>query len=156
MTMKTLLTALALGIGTLAAAQSYNDLAELARADIRAKKHAMVLANMEMTEEQSLAFAPVYDQYSAAMKTHWDKRVALVDEYFDAHGTMGEKTATAMLKRLDALEYEALNIRNAHEKKMLKVLPAPVVLRWVQVERRLGQLIDLQIAETTPLAPAQD
>jgi hypothetical protein len=151
--MKTLLTATALCLGLAASAQNYNDLVEVVRSDIRTEKQAIVLANMGMNEQQSALFNPIYDQYTVAMKAHWDKRIQLIKDYSAAYPTMSEETAKSMLSRLNALEKESLSIRNTYEKKMLKVLPATTVTRWAQIEGRLSKLIDLQIGEEIPLMP---
>jgi hypothetical protein len=154
MTMRTLITAAALGLGIAASAQNSTDAMELLRSDIRAQKQAIVLANLGLNEQQSAVFAPIYDEYTAALKAVWDKKLLLVKDYSTSyHGTMTEETAKSLLKRSDELEKEVLSVRGTYEKKMMKVLPATVVARWIQIERRLGQLIDLQIEDQMPLMP---
>ncbi len=154
--MRTLITAATLFIGAALQAQNSTDAMELLRSDIRAQKQAIVLANLGLTEQQSALFMPIYDQYTAALKAVWDKRMLVVKDYASSyHGTMTEETAKDLLKRSDALEKEMLGVRGTYEKKMLKVLPATIVARWVQIERRLGQLIDLQIEDQMPLMPVK-
>ncbi len=153
--MRTLLTTAALCIGFVASAQNYNDLVELVRSDLRTEKQAIVLANLGLTEQQSTAFSPLYDQYSAAMKTVWDKKIQLIKDYSGSYSNMTDETAKSLLSRSNALEKESLSVRNSYEKKMMKVLPATTVARWAQIENRLGKLIDLQIADEIPLMPAK-
>lgn len=153
--MKTLFTAAALSLGLAASAQSYNDLVEVLRSDLRTEKQAIVLANMGLNEQQSAAFNPIYSEYSNAMKLHWDKRIQLIKEYSDKYASMDDATAKSMLARLNTLEKENLSIRNTYEKKMMKVLPATTVTRWAQIEGRLSKMIDLQIGEEIPLMPTK-
>jgi hypothetical protein len=153
--MRTLITATALCLGLGASAQSYNDLVEVMRSDLRTEKQAIVLANMGLNEQQSAAFSPIYDQYANAMKAHWDKRIQLIKDYSAAYPTMTDETAKSMLSRLNTLEKESLSIRNTYEKKMMKVLPATTVTRWAQIEGRLSKMIDLQIGEEIPLMPSK-
>jgi len=153
--MKTLLTAAALSLGLAATAQNYNDLVEIVRSDVRTEKQAIVLANLGLNEQQSAAFTPIYDQYSAAMKTVWDKKIQLIKDYAGAYSNMTDETAKSLLSRSNALEKEMMAVRGTYEKKMMKVLPATTVARWAQIENRLGKMIDLQIADEIPLMPAK-
>lgn len=153
--MKTLITAAAMCLGLAANAQSYNDLVEVLRSDIRTEKQAIVLANMGLNEQQSAAFNPIYTEYQNAMKLHWDKRIKLIKGYGDKYATMDDASAKTMLAGMNALEKENLSIRNTYEKKMMKVLPATTVARWAQIEGRLSKMIDLQLAEEIPLMPSK-
>ncbi|MBL7965113.1 MAG: hypothetical protein JNM31_14865 [Flavobacteriales bacterium] len=146
----------ALTTGLAASAQNTNDLVEIFRSDLRTEKRAIVLANLGLTEEQSKAFNPIFDQYQTAMKAHWDKRIQLIKDYADRYTNMDEATAKSLLTRLNTLEKESLSIRNSYEKKMMKVLPATVVARWSQIEGRLSKLIDLQISDEIPLMPTKN
>jgi hypothetical protein len=148
-----LFAALFAGLATFA--QNTTDLVEILRSDLRTENRAIVLANLGLTEEQSKAFNPIYDQYQSAMKAHWDKRIQLIKDYAERYTTMDDATAKSMLTRLNTLEKESLSIRNSYEKRLMKVLPATVVTRWAQIESRLSKLIDLQIAEEIPLMPTK-
>ena len=150
--MRTLVTTIAVGLALSAAAQNYNDMIEVVRSDLRTEKQAIVLMNMNLTEEQSAKFSPVYDAYTNDMKAHWDKRIALIKEYAAAYENLTDEVAKDLLKRSDALEKEALTIRNSYEARMMKVLPATLVARWVQIERTLGHAMNLQVSSEIPLA----
>ena len=150
--MRKLITAITLTLSVAAYAQNYNDLVEIVRSDIRTGKQALVLENMALNEEQSAKLNPIYAEYSDAMRVHWDKRIALIKEYAAAYNTLTDEQAAGFLKRSDALEKEAITIRTTYEKKMMKVLPASLVARWVQVERIIGHVINLQVSAEIPLA----
>ena len=153
--MKHVLCIAALALGQLVSAQSYNDMVEILRSDLRTEKQAIVLANLGLTEDQSALFTPVYDEYSVAMKAHWDKRLALIKDYAAKYDNMDEETAKNLITRMETLEKEALGIRDTYTKKMMKVLPATTTARWVQIERRLAEIIDLQLADEIPLMPVK-
>jgi Spy/CpxP family protein refolding chaperone len=151
--MRSLITAAALTIGFAATAQSYNDLVEVVRSDIRTEHQAMVLANLNLTEAQSAAFTPIWDAYSADLKKHWDKRIALVKDYANQYQTMNDVAAADLMKRMSTLEKENLKLRDTYAKKVMKVLPTTIAARWVQIERRLNMLVELQLASDIPLMP---
>lgn len=151
--MRTLITAAAICIGMAATAQSYNDLVEVLRSDLRTEHQAIVLSNLNLTEAQSALFTPIYDEYSSALKKHWDKRIQLVKDYAAKYETMNDETAAGLMKRMSALEKEGIALRESYAKKVAKVLPTTIAARWMQIERRLNQLIELQLASEIPLMP---
>jgi Spy/CpxP family protein refolding chaperone len=151
--MKTLLTAAALSFGLAVSAQSYNDLIEVVRSDVRTEHQAIVLANLNLTEAQSAAFTPIWDEYSAELKKHWDKRIALIKDYAAKYQTMNDEAAASLMKRMVVLEKENIALRDKYSKKVMKVLPTTVAARWMQIERRLGMLVELQLADEIPMMP---
>jgi hypothetical protein len=153
--MRTLITAAAICIGMAATAQSYNDLVEVLRSDLRTEHQAIVLSNLNLTEAQSALFTPIYDEYSSALKKHWDKRIQLVKDYAAKYETMNDETAAGLMKRMSALEKEGIALRDSYAKKVAKVLPTTIAARWMQIERRLNQLIELQLASEIPLMPTK-
>lgn len=153
--MRTLFTTTIIGLGIAASAQNYNDIIEVMRSDVRTEKQAIVLGNLGLTEAQSAVFMPIYDEYTAAMKSHWDKRIQLVKDYAAKVETMNDDVAASLMKRSSALEKENVSIRDKYAKKVSKVLPATIAARWMQIESRLGKMIDLQIAEEIPLMPVK-
>ena len=140
-------------MGLAASAQNYNDLTELLRSDLRTQHQAIVLANLELTEAQSAAFMPIYDEYAVELKKYWDKRITLVRDYAKAYPTMNDEAAAGLMKRMVALDKEGIALRDKYAKKVMKVLPTTVASRWMQVERRLNQMVELQLASEIPLMP---
>ena len=150
--MRTLLlsSALASALGSFA----QTDLVELVRADLRTTKQALVTANMNLTEEQSKVFWPLYDQYSAAQKAVWDKRIAIITDYAAKVNTMDDATAKSLMDRAMANDKEKVALRATWSKKMMKTLPATVVARFMQIDSQLDHLISAQLADEIPLMPA--
>jgi hypothetical protein len=151
--MRHLFTAAALLIGVAATAQNYSDLVEVVRSDVRTEHQAIVLANLNLTEAQSAAFTPIWDAYSADLKKHWDKRIALIKDYSTQYPTMNDEAAASLMKRMSALEKESIKLRDTYAKKVIKVLPTTIAARWMQIERRLNMLVELQLADEIPLMP---
>ena len=150
--MRTLLLSLSLASAIGSFAQT--DLVELLRSDLRTTKQAVVTANMSLSEEQSKVFWPLYDQYNAALKTVWDKRIAIIQDYAAKVETMDEATASSLMARALANDKEKVALRSTWSKKMTKALPATVVARFMQIDSQLDHLISAQLADEIPLMPA--
>ena len=151
--MRTLLTTAALVIGFAASAQNYNDLVELVRSDLRTEHQAIVQTNLNLDAAQSAVFSPIWDAYSAELKKHWNKRIQLVKDYANQYQTMNDEAAASLMKRMSTLEKENIKLRDTYAKKVAKVLPTTVAARWVQIERRVNMLVELQLANEVPLMP---
>ncbi len=143
-------------MGMLSSAQNYDDVIELLRADLRTEKDAIVMGSLGLSEAESALFTPIYAQYKVALQAHWEKRLALVDDYTKARDTLSDKQATSFMKRLTAIDAEGVSLRDSYAKKVAHVLPATIAGRWMALERRLGQLFELQIANEVPLMPAKE
>lgn len=146
---------LSLSIATAASSFAQTDLVELVRADLRTQKQALVTANMNLSEEQSKIFWPLYDQYSAAQKAVWDKRITIIQDYATKVNTMDEATAQSLMDRALANDKEKVALRSTWSKKMTKTLPATVVARFFQIDSQLDHLISAQLADEIPLMPAK-
>ncbi len=135
-------------------AQHYTEIIELLQADLHHDRKAIVLANMTMTPEQQAVFEPILDDYTRTSEAHWTKRMALVDDFAKAQEGMTNDLARSFMERLSELDEEKIELRGEYAERMDKVLPAMIVARWVQLERRLSQLMELQVSNEVPLSPA--
>jgi len=137
-----------------AAAQSVRDEVEVTRGLLKADRKVVIAEGMQLTDQESSNFWPIYRDYRAAMDKVNDGRVELVLEYADIYPDVPEAQAKAMLKRYTNLEEQTLEVRHKYLKKLRKVLPAAKVLRFAQLENRLDLSVSLQIASSVPLVPA--
>ncbi len=154
-TLRALLSTVMLCLTIAASAQNYNDIHALLDMDLRSEKDTIVMAALDLSAEQRVLFVPIYREYTMALKSHWEKRAALIDDYANAQGSLDDADAASFMKRLTALEQEFIAIRDSHAKQVGKVLPMPIAARWVQLERRLNQLFELQVANEMPLIPTK-
>ena len=160
--MKSTFILLAVLAGTLApdragAGQSvtnFVDAMEVARTTYKVDRQAFLAKHLQLTENESAAFWPLYRQYRAEMEKLGDRLLKLVLEYADAYPNVPDDRARQMLKDYTALEKELVDTRASYLKKAGKVLPAATVLRWAQLENRLDLGLRLQMAQAIPLLPA--
>lgn len=136
-----------------AAGQNIQDTIEVVRSVIKADRQAVVASALQLTEEESAVFWPVYHQYRADMDKVSGGLVKLVLDYAKVYADLPEDRAKAMLKELGGLENKLLTTRNAYLRKVARVLPATKTLRFAQVESRLDLAIRLELAASIPLAP---
>ncbi len=124
---------------------------QLLRQDLRSGKKQIIAANMPLTDVEATKFWPVYDQYTSALTKIGDDRTALIKEYAQSYDTMTDAQAKSLIKRWAASDEQALQLRMQYIPKFEQVLPGKKAALFFQLDRRIGLLIDLQLAAMIPL-----
>jgi len=115
-------------------------------------KRAVFAQNLQLTDSESRAFWPIYDEYEAKVKKVDDQFIALVDDYAAKFGTITDADATAMLKKKMDLEKEREALKQTYTKKVAKALPPIKALRYAQVETRVNNAIRNDVYTLIPIA----
>ena len=150
-----LLIALLASLALPVLAQNVVDQIELVRGMLRADRKVIIAEGMQLTDQESAAFWPIYRDYRTAMDKIGDGRVELVLEYADLYPNIPDDRAKDMLKKYGALEEKAVSIRKKYIGKLSKVLPHSKVLRFAQLENRIELAVRVQIAAAVPLVPTE-
>ncbi len=130
--------------------QIEKDLA-LLRKDLRAEKKKIIAMNVPLTEAESTKFWPAYDAYAADMKTHYDEFYNVIKDYAASQKTLTDAQAISMIKRWSQIQVDLAQTRQKHIPLIEKVLPGKKAALFFQIDRRLYELIDLQVASEVPL-----
>ena len=128
----------------------------LLREDIRAKKKKLIAANLQLTPDQATKFWPVYDQYTADLVKINDTKYALIKEYADLWGTMTDDQASSLIKRSLDVDAQVTQLRVKYIPIFNKVVPGKVTATFMQLDRRIQAMIDLQIGAQLPLVQDQN
>jgi len=115
-------------------------------------KRAVYAQNLQLTDAESHAFWPIYDEYEGKAKKLNDEFLALVDDYAAKYGAMTDADATAMLKTKMQIEKDREALKQTYTKKVAKVLPPVKALRYAQIETRLDNMIRRDVYGLIPLA----
>ena len=134
------------------AAQSTNDENQALLSQIQTDKRAIVLKGLQLTASESAAFTPIYDEYEAERKQLADRTVALLDKFVANYDSMTDDAARGILKDWVSIEDSRLNLTKKYAKRFEKVLPAPKVLRFVQIENKLDTAVEMEAVRLVPLA----
>jgi hypothetical protein len=129
---------------------------ELMRKDIRAQKKQIVAANLPLTPDEAVKFWPIYEQYTAETIKVNDQRYALIKEYADTYNTMTDAQAGSYIKRWITVDQDATKLRLTYIPIFEKAIPAKKVAMFFQIDRRLGLMMELQLASVVPLVPASN
>lgn len=133
-------------------AGSPQDDAQVLIAQMQADKRAVVLQSLGLTDAEVRAFTPIYDEYQKDRKVLFERSGDLLNKYASNYDTMTDDAAKGILKDWFKLRDDRLSLTQKYSKRLVKVLPAGKVLRWVQVENKLDTVLDMQAVRIVPLA----
>ena len=124
---------------------------ELLRKDLRSEKKQIVAANMLLTEAEAQKFWPVYDEYTVEAAKINDAKLSVIKEYVQTYETLNDAQAERMVKTWSAADEATVQLRLKYLPIFQKALPGKKLARFFQVDRRIGSVIDLQLASEIPL-----
>ena len=124
---------------------------QLLRADVRSEKKQIIAANMQLTDAEATKFWPIYDQYASALTRIGDDRLAIIKEYAQNYDIMTDAQAKGLIQRWAAADEQGLHLRMQYIPKFEEVLPGKKAALFFQLDRRMGLLIDLQLAAMIPM-----
>jgi hypothetical protein len=123
----------------------------LLRKDLRSEKKQIVAVNMSLTEAEAQKFWPVYDEYATDSVKINDVKLAVIKEYLQT-ASLSDVQAERLVKKWNDADESVVQLRAKYLPIFLKILPGKTVARFFQVDRRIGSMIDLQVASQIPLA----
>jgi hypothetical protein len=124
---------------------------ELLRADLKTQKVAIVTLNMGLTDAQGQVFWPIYRKYDAELTTFNDQRIALIKDYAANFDKMTDAKADSLTKEVFTLLEKRLKLQEKYYQEFAKALNPVLAAKYMQIERQLNALVDLQIGSELPL-----
>jgi hypothetical protein len=124
---------------------------QLMRQDIRSERKKVVAANMPLTEAEAVKFWPVYDRYIADTMKVNDVRYALIKEYAQNYQTVTAQQSESFINRWLALDQDNTQLRLKFIPEFEKVVSSQKTALFLQIDRRVAMMIELQLASQVPL-----
>jgi len=124
---------------------------QLTRSAIQAERQAILATNLELSEQESAVFWPLYEEYRNSLESAITTRVDLLNKYFASYETLTDKEAQALLDKHFAWEKEVLKVRSTYAKKMSKALSGKTVARFFQIENKMDIIVEYELAGEIPL-----
>ncbi len=119
---------------------------------VQADRRAVYAQNMRLSDSESRAFWPIYDECELAMKKITDRRLAMIDEYATKFDTLTDADADRLLAERMKLDKQALETKQKYAKKIQKALPSVKALRFVQLQDRIDNIVAAETFSIIPIA----
>jgi hypothetical protein len=128
---------------------------ELMRKDIRSKKKQLIADNLKLSEADAARFWPIYDQYTADLVRVNNEKYAVIKEYKESFGSISDAQAVDLTRRALEADQNVAILRARYVSRFLEVLPGRKLATYFQIERRLQEMINLQLMADVPLVQDQ-
>jgi hypothetical protein len=124
---------------------------ELMRADLRTEKVAIITEMMQFSEDEDAKFWPIYREYDTQLARINDDRIAAIKDYAAAYDKMTDDTADRLAHTALDLEARRNALTAQFYERFKSALSAKTAARFLQVERQILLILDLQIAAALPI-----
>lgn len=124
---------------------------DLLRKDVRSQKKQMIAANMNLTDQESEKFWPVYDQYTTELVKINDRKYAALKEYAQDYNTLTDEKAQELIRQVLEVDESVAQLRLKYIPIFGKVISGKKTALFFQLDHRLVMLIDLQLSSAVPL-----
>jgi len=115
----------------------------------------LIAANLNLTADEATKFWPIYDQYQAEYAKIGDAKYQLIKEYAQNWGTVTDEQALLYTRRALDIDQSVIQLRQKYVPIVNQVLPGKKTATFFQLDRRIGLLIDVQLASQIPLVQSQ-
>ena len=132
------------------------DSIELARTYLEADRKITVAAVMELTEEESKVFWPVYKEYRASIQPINDRFTKLLKDYANNFENLSADMAITMMSDSLDIEEDRLIYKRLYVEHMSEVLPMSKVVRFFQIENKMDAVLKFDLAVEIPFASVDD
>lgn len=136
----------------IAFSQTANDYLEVQRAALKTEKKALVANAMQLTEEESIVFWPLYNEYNEEKYRLNTNVYHLILKFVNEYETLSDEQAVELWKSNMKLKNENAKLEALYFKKFQKILSGKKVLRYFQTENKIASLINFQMSLEIPLA----
>jgi hypothetical protein len=119
---------------------------------VMADKRTVYAATLKLSDLESRAFWPIYDEYEGKVKKLDDRFLDLVNRFAAEYDSLSDIEAEQMLEEKMAIEKERMALKQTYTRRIAKALPAKKALRYAQVETRIENMIRRDVYALIPLA----
>ena len=132
-------------------AQTENDYLEMSREVIKMEKKAAIAEVMQLTEDESVPFWTLYNEYQGKLYLVQNKRIAIIKDFSKNYENLTDEKADELWINSQAFVTEILKLEKQYYKKFKKILPAGKAARFFHAENKIETMINAQLAIDIPL-----
>jgi hypothetical protein len=124
---------------------------QLLRENLQTEKNDIITKTMAFSETESAKFWPIYRRYANEQQKIGSQRLALIKDYAKSYDNMDDAKARSMVQRMFQIDNASQKLREEYLPQFENALGPVRAMRFYQVDSRLSQMINLQLASEIPL-----
>lgn len=150
--MKKLILIVALFSSVSVIAQNADDYIQMLKSNIQSDKIAIITETMNFTDQQSEKFWPIYNEFSNKLSKLSDKRIANIKDFAANYDSLSADKANELMENSFQYQKDRLNLTEDYYGVFAEALGPIVAAKYMQLERMIQLLIDIQISANLPFA----
>jgi hypothetical protein len=127
----------------------------LLRRDVSSIKKELIAAHLRFTNGESTRAWQVYEQYLTEMNKINGTKTAILKQYSQEYDTLTDDQAGDLICRWLEADVEQAKLLQQFAWIFRKVLPGKKAATFLQVERRISMMMDVQLTSGLPLAQSE-
>ena len=128
----------------------------LLRGDVSSMKKELIAAHLKLTGGESTRVWQVWEQYSAEMSKINGTKTAILKEYAQEYDALTDDQADDLIRRWLETDIEQAKLRQQFAGIFRTVLPGKKAATFLQLERRVSMMMDVQLTSELPLAQSHE
>lgn len=124
---------------------------DLMRKDIQSQKRQVIAANMKLTDKEAEQFWPIFDQYNRELIQINNKKYAAIKEFARSYDNLTGEQAEKLTREGLEVDQAVAQLRQKYIPIFSKVIPSKKTALFIQLDRRVVMMIDLQLSAGIPL-----
>ena len=123
----------------------------LLRKDLRSQKKQSVAANLNLTDKEAEQFWPIFEKYTDELMAINNKKYAALKEYAQSYDTLTDQQAEKLTRDALQVDQSVAQLRERYIPIFEKAISPKKTAAFIQIDRRLVLLIDIQLSSSIPL-----
>jgi hypothetical protein len=131
--------------------QNLKEYIKLLREDVRSEKYSVMHDVMQLDPDEAAKFWPIYREYDDELTKVNDLRVASIEEYARTYNQLTDEKADKLIRDEMAYQKQRADLLAKYYERVKQAMGSVTAARFVQVERQLILIIDLQMTSSLPI-----
>ena len=121
------------------------------RAELMAKRADVMAKGLTLTSEQAAKFWPLFDQFQKEQDKVVQEQIDATEAYAKNFDHLTDESAMAYVNALLDRDLKMHDLRVKWLTKFKTVVPVAMAARAIQLDRRLGNITQVQLSQRIPL-----
>jgi Spy/CpxP family protein refolding chaperone len=121
------------------------------RADLMAKRADIMAKGLTLTADQAAKFWPLFETFQKEQDVIVNQQIQATEQFALHYQQLSDKDALDYVNALLVRDEKMHDLRVKWLTKFQTVLPTKIAVRAIQLDRRLGQVAQVQISQKIPL-----
>ena len=121
------------------------------RHDLMAKRADVMAKGLTLTSDQAAKFWPLFEQFQKEQDLVVQEQIKATDDYAKNYEHLTDENALAYVNMLLTRDKKMYDLRVKWLGKFKEVLPPAMAARAIQLDRRLGNVTQVQLSQRIPL-----